>query len=343
MVSSSEGMTYTLQVDRTSGGYKYRNQSALWSTPIETPTLPLGDEAVRLGNEFFTGAGQNLPGAAYRTGETLTYVEEQVEVTKINPAAGILEEEELGRTPINVSVSFGRVIPAQVGLRTEAGIQQAARAKMYLGDLGDILGVQGGSRDIAATGQTVTIMDPEKAWDLYLADPTIAVAEVPWATNVISKTAQTLAYYEYPHSESQKELIPVWVFTANFYTEGEPRELLAEGVFVYVPAAEEYLPPEVEIATPATGSEFIAGETVSLSGSVLQYGRPPFTYAWYSTHDGPLGSGASIVVPLSAAIREGEAFSQTFSLKVTDANGQMGTDSVDVFVRPAAFLPAVLK
>jgi hypothetical protein len=350
MVNSSEGMTYTLQVDRASGGYKYRNQSALWATPIETPTLPLGDEAVRIGNEFFTGDGKDLPGAAYRTGETLTQVEEQVEVTKLNPAAGILAEEEIGRTPINVSLSFGRVIPAQVGVRTEVGIQQAdqdisvvgpgARAKMYLGDLGDILGVQGGSRDIAATGQSVTIMDAEKAWDLFLADPTIAVAEIPWVADEISKTAQTLAYYEYPHAQSQKELIPVWVFTADFYSAGTP---LAEDVLVYVPAAAEYLPPEVSIAAPTAGSRFRAGESVTLSGSVVQYGSPPFSYAWSSSQDGPLGNGASLTVPLSGAIKGGEVISQTISLKVTDANGQRGMASVQVSVQPDVYLPVIIN
>ena len=350
MVSSTEGMTYTLQVDRVSGGFKYRNQSELWATPIETPTLPLADEAVRIGNEFFAAAGKDLPGAAYRTGEALTMVEEQVEVTKLNPAAGVLAEEELNRMPVDVSLSFGRVLPAQVGVRTELGLQEeeqdislvgpGARVKMYLGDLGDILGVQGGSRDIAATGQTVTIMDAEKAWDLWLADPTIAVAQVPWVADVISKTAQTLAYYEHPHAQSQQELIPVWVFTADFYSAGE---LLAQDVLVYVPAAAEYLPPEVDIATPTPGSKFRAGSTVTLSGSVLQYGKPPYSYAWYSTHEGPLGSGASIAVPLSAAIREGQVFSHTLSLQVTDANGQQGTDSVEVFVQPTVYLPIVIK
>jgi hypothetical protein len=135
-------------------------------------------------------------------------------------------------------------------------------------------------------------------------------------------------------------LIPVWVFTADFYSAGTP---LAEDVLVYVPAAAEYLPPEVSIAAPTAGSRFRAGESVTLSGSVVQYGSPPFSYAWSSSQDGPLGNGASLTVPLSGAIKGGEVISQTISLKVTDANGQRGMASVQVSVQPDVYLPVIIN
>jgi hypothetical protein len=346
MLDTDGVVTHTLQVDIANGGYKYRNLSELSVSPVEPPALPTADEALTIGNEFFTGPGEALPGAAYRTGETQTMIEERVEVQTVTSGAGIIQERETSRTPVLFSLSYGRVLDGLAG--TASGLRQqefsvvgpGGRTKMYLGDLGEILGVQGGSRDLQATGEEVTIMDADKAWDLFLADPTIAVAQVPWVADVITRTAQTLGYYELPHAQDQQELIPVWIFTADFYAAGQ---LLAEDVLVYVPAAAEYIRPEVAIQAPTAGAKFKAGEQVTFSGSVVQYGKPPFTYEWYSSHDGFLGSGASIQAPLTTAIREGEVVSHTISFQVTDTNGQQGTATTSVLVKAGVYLPIILK
>ncbi|MGQ9601039.1 MAG: hypothetical protein ACUVWZ_16725, partial [Anaerolineae bacterium] len=313
------------------------------------PALPTTDEALVIGQRFFAGAGKNLPGAAYHTGSTLTMVEEQVEVRQVTLESGILQEQEISRIPTLFSLSYGRVITPTLGVHTAFGLRRqnetlsivgpGARTKMYLGDLGEIVGAQGGSRDVETTGE-VTIMDADKAWDLYLKNPAIALAQVPWVADVISRTAETLGYYEQPHGQGQKELIPAWIFTADFYAGGQ---LLAGGVLVYVPAAAEYLPPEVVIESPQTGAEFKAGEQVTFLGSVLQYGKPPFTYEWYSSHDGFLGTGASMTAGLSAGVIESTVISHTITLQVTDANRQQGTASIMVRVKPVVILPLLLK
>jgi hypothetical protein len=352
MTYATEVETYTLEVDIASGGYKYRNETVLGATPVETPTLLSEAQALAFGDAFFTGEGVDLPGAAYHTGETLYAVEEQVEEEQVEiPEAGILQEQILSRMPLHVSLSYGRVISPVVGVRTALGklaptqmalsvVGPGARTKMYLGDGGDVLGAQGGSRDIQPTGAEVTIMDADKAWDLYLADPTIAVVHIPWKWDVISRTAETLSYYEHLHGEGQSELIPVWVFTGDFYAE---EELLAEDVLVYVPAAADYLPPEVEIEAPTAGAEFEAGELVTFRGSVVQQGKAPFTYEWFSSHDGFLGSGSTITVPLTPAIAKGNLVSHTISLQVTDVNGQQDTDSIMVVVNAAVYLPVTFR
>ena len=79
------------------------------------------------------------------------------------------------------------------------------------------------------------------------------------------------------------------------------RQLLAEDGLVYVPAAADYLPPEVEIEAPTAGAEFEAGEPVTFSASEVQQGKAPFTYMWSSSHDGVLGSGSTLTVPLTPA------------------------------------------
>jgi hypothetical protein len=350
MVDTTGVETYTLQVDTASGGYKYRNQSDLWASPVETPTLPTEGEALRIGDQFFRGPGESLPGAAYHTGDTLIMTEELVEVQMDTLKGGIIMEQELSRIPVNLSLSYGRVIEAGVGVRTTSGkleptqvtlsvVGPGARTKMYLGDQGEMLGVQGGSRDVQTTVADVTVIDADEAWNMYLADPTIAMNSIPWVYDVVSKTAETLGYYEQPQFQSQTELIPTWIFSATFYAGGET---LAEGVAVYIPAAADYLPPEVSIESPTAGAEFETGELVSFSGSVVQYGKPPFTYEWYSSYDGFLGSGQTITAPLTTEVRTG-IISHTISLQVTDANGQEGADSTMVFVKTAIHLPLVLR
>jgi hypothetical protein len=351
-ILQSDGVqTFTVQIDKTTGGYKYRNVSDLFVSPVETPTLLAPQDAMVLADEFFADEGAGLPGAAYHTGDTLTMVEERVESQVAGPGVGLLEEEqELSRTPVLISLSYGRVVTPEVTINTPLGVQSAqatislvgpgARTKMYLGDGGDILGVQGGSRDIQTTGEQVTLMDAATAWDRYLADPSIAIIEIPWIADTISKTGETLAYYEQPHAQGQAELIPSWVFSATFSAEGV---VLAEGVAVYVPASDAYWPPEVVIESPTSEAEFEAGQMVSFSGTVSQYGTPPFSYEWRSNYDGFLGNGQAIAAPLTTALAKGNVVTHTITLKVTDANGQLGSASSTVLVRAAAYMPIVVR
>jgi hypothetical protein len=260
------------------------------------------------------------------------------------------EEVEVSRTPVLISLSYGRVVTPEVTINTPLGMQSVqatislvgpgARTKMYLGDGGDILGVQGGSRDIINTGEPVSIMDASVAWDKFLSDPSIALATIPYAYDEITRIGETLGYYEFPQFQDQSELIPTWVFSTSMSVGGET---LPEGTYVYVPASAEYMPPVVEIETPAADTVFESGEMVSFSGSVLEQGKAPFTYEWSSSHDGFLGNGESLEAPLTAAVAHGSVVSHTITLQVIDANGQQGTDSTMVYVKTGVYLPLVTK
>jgi hypothetical protein len=350
LLGATEVETHTVQVDKTSGGWKYRVQNELWVPPLEPPRLPSPETALVIADDWFAQQGEALPGAWYRTGEILLTTEEMVEVQMDTLADGTPTERELQNIPVDVAISYGRV--EQVEVETAGGrlveqelsiVGPGARTKVYVGDAGKILGVQGGSRDIQTTGETVPILNPEDAWNLFLEDPTIALASIPWAYDEVMWTpgvGPTLGYYEEPQAQGQQELVPTWIFTVDFYAGGES---LAQGVLVYVPAAGEYLPPEVQIDSPADGSAFSPGEVIAFSGSVVQGGLAPFAYEWQSSHDGLLGTGAMINAPLTAAIGKGTVISHTISLQVVDANGQEGADSIEVFIRPAVYLPLILK
>ncbi|MGD8819069.1 MAG: DUF6345 domain-containing protein [Anaerolineae bacterium] len=348
LMQTTEGMTETLQIDKASGGYKYRIQSTLWNPPTATLELLGPRESFARAEQFFNSLpAENLPGVWYRNGDTTFAQEQMVEVQLETLPDGTTIEEELQSVAVDNALSWGRVIQILVG--TDRGtVQQevsivgpGARTKMYLGDGGEILGVQGGSRDLMdmAIRQTVAIIPYTTAWEMFLEDPNIALATIPWAFDEVTYSDVTIGYYEQPQFQEQQELIPAWIFNADFTSGGTP---LAQGVLVYVPAATEYLPPKVQIDRPEAGATFSDGETVTFNGSVTQ-GKAPYTYEWYSSHDGLLGSEATSEASLSGAVEKGELISHTISLQVTDANGQEGADSRVVFVRTAAYLPIILR
>jgi len=71
-----------------------------------------------------------------------------------------------------------------------------------------------------------------------------------------------------------------------------------------VPAAEEYMPPVVQIVSPVDGSGFLAAQPVLLEGVVEQGGMGELDWVWSSSVDGHLGGGQELHVEV--APRESE-------------------------------------
>ena len=344
LIDTSQGQTKTLQVDVASGGWKWLNLSKLW-VPTETPPrLPSYDSALVTVDNFFAQQGESLPGAWYRD-FVMPSMDQRVGVEMAG--VGIdAQEQILEQTPTDIVLTYGRQVTALAG--SASGLLQqtfpvvgpGGTTRAYIGDGGEMIGLQGGARDVQATGGQVTVMSADEAWNLFLADHSIALPQVPWVADEIVKTTEMLGYYEFPLFQSQTELIPVWIFSADFYAGGT---LLAGGVQVYVPAATDYLPPLVQIDSPADGDQFRPGQMVTLSGSVVDYGTAPFTFEWTSSLDGFLGSGQTLATPLLSEAKAGQVVSNTITLHVIDAHGLQGTDSVTVFVRLPVYLPLINK
>jgi hypothetical protein len=347
LTDTSKGFTRTLQVDRATGGYNFRNWSSLWVTPGFTPTLPSGEMANRDAYLFFSQTpGEGLPGSEYRN-SYLYNTEDLVGVHFMDGDNAV--EQEISRLPVNGMLTYDRKLVAQS--LTAAGLQKAefmvvgpgGRLKLYFGDgNNNIVGVMGGSRDVEVppSKAMVDVIPAQEAWAMYLADPKIAIPEVPWAASYISYTAAELGYYEMPYIVPQSELIPVWIFNANFYS--PDKALLAENVPVYVPAALEYMPPEVTITTPISGTLFAPGEPIHFIGTV-EGGKPPYQYKWNSSEDGVLGSALDIMAGLTGAAKGNEIFYHAIKLEVTDANGQIGSATILVKVMLPVYLPPIFK
>ncbi len=346
MVNTEGGITRTLQVDLASGGFNFKNLSELWTTPIFTPTLLSLERSESLVQQFFSQSGEGLPGVWSNLNSGLEdfTIEEIVGVQSAGPDVELAVEQELARIPVDASLTYGRILTAQV--QTRNGLVQqdfpvvgaGGRLKVYLGDQGKILGVQGGARDVIELPDVVEVMEADLAWELFRADPGIALPQVPWAADVITPTSQLLGYYEAPLLEGQSELIPVWIFTADFYTQGQ---LLASGVQVNVPASNSYLPPQPVIVSPADGSLVEPNQEVMLVGDVMAFGKPPFTFEWWSSQDGLLGSGLALPIVLSPSGKAGQLSETTIEFKVTDANSQVGSAQIQLLVKMGLYIPQV--
>jgi hypothetical protein len=345
MADITDGITRTLLIDKVTGSFSYHNLSELWTTPVVPPTLPDAKMSLTLVNDWFSYTpAQFLPGAGYRNASFIYDPESLVSLLLAQTENGELQGEQTSSIPTDISMTFPRKITVQAG--TVNGIQQmdlpifgpGARLVVYLGDLGEIIGAQGGSRDVKVMTDTVTILDPNEVWAKFLANPNLAIGDSPMA-DAITYTVPTLGYYEMPYFASQEDLIPIWEFRSWFYSDGY---LIAEDYPVYLPAAFDYLPPTVDILNPADGATFWAGEPISFVGSITG-GVPPFTIKWTSSSDGYLGDTLNIVAALGSEIRSQIVFNPTVTLQVTDANGLTATHTISLVIKPVFWLPLITK
>ncbi len=228
MAKNSGGITESLVVDGITGGFSYHNLSKLWITPVVTPTLPSADVSdVRINLWFHTTPAEFLPGANYRNSGFEYMVESITGMTKASPGGGNFSEKVISEMPANVTMIYPRKITLASG--TASGTQlvdypivgPGGRLMAYLGDEGEIIGVHGGSRDVIETGEQVTILDPGAVWEMFLADHSLASQACHMGADLITNSGiGVLAYYEMSYLQPQHELIPVWVFMANFISDG---------------------------------------------------------------------------------------------------------------------------
>ncbi len=346
MTDTTGGITQTLLVDKITGSFSYHNLSKLWTTPIVTYTLPTERQAGDLIYDWFdlTPAGE-LPGAWYRTAGYI-YDPEEISNLVISPAAnGDLQGQTTLDIPTDVSMTYPRAI--SVLASTASGPQMVyypifgpgAKMLIYLGDQGEIIGAQGGSRDVQVMTDTVQILDSALVWDMFLANPSLSIGEIPMIADTITHTLPTLGYYEMPYYIHQEELIPVWEFRSYFYLDGN---LVTQDYPVYLPAAAEYLPPTVTIVNPVDGDTFLAGQPINFAGSITG-GLAPYSITWAADVDGFLGDTLSLTHPLGSIFRGDAASTQVVTLQVVDANGLTGSDTITLKIQPLVWLPLALK
>jgi hypothetical protein len=131
----------------------------------------------------------------------------------------------------------------------------------------------------------------------------------------------SLGYYEADFVTPQRFIDPVYVLKAVVADHQGSVE-----VDLFLPAT--YRPLDVTITAPPELAYFAAGQTVNLSGSVVN-GTPPYSYLWKSPVDGILGTSPSIATSLSVVFNPDDSTLRphTVTLEVTDSEGHTGYDN----------------
>lgn len=93
-------------------------------------------------------------------------------------------------------------------------------------------------------------------------------------------------------------------------------------------------PPTVEIEQPTSGAAYCPGETINFRGSAFDtnefMGLPNSAYAWRSSIDGNMGTGATLSY---SSLSSGN---HVITLRATDNQGEFDEDSINVTIRAAS-------
>jgi hypothetical protein len=365
LVTSQGSDSVTLSIENATGGFVFQNTDQLWTgqDPDAPLTLPTQEAAINLAGGYMDYlAAEALPGfgSANLDRSTAHYEQDkqtEVAVQQAGPATGpaqILQTEQ----GVDVLVAYGRTLDTGVQAAGGASITvgtvgPGSATKVYYGGSSAALrgpnqeqlpiGLSGGTRDVNEGSGTTTKAYGD-SWNEFLADRQLAVNSLPLEWDTAQLVSQTFSYYEQPQGVPQKELIPVWVFTADLYKDAE---LVGDDSTLYVPANGDYYPPGVTIDAPTANSTVIAGQWVDLKATTApESGYGPFTYEWSSSTQGTLYKGSQEdikVMLLGQSDKEGGSTPVSITVKVTNLNGQSRTAEVIVNVKgQPQWLPLVM-
>ncbi len=309
----TDGTKY-LQVSST-GSILYGDSSELWVIRETDPQLPTKEQSEYIAQKFLSDSNL-LPGDA------LLYDTYSSEQGCVNKTDGTL----INSTIMDRQVVFNRTIDGY------SVVGPGAKLQVFLGENNRTIGFFRVFRPKAYAG-TVDIMSEQEAIDNLTAyGPKIMLGGAPngpWdSMNIISTT---LGYYEAGFNDTQEELIPCYVFLANFMLGGQ----VSFTQYVYIPAASEFMPPIAEIVSPSDGYACSEGCVVSFSGQCAAFGTPPLSYTWHSDIDGYLGQGQTLSTStLSVGQKEEVIIPHTITLTVTDSTGNSSSAYINVTVNP---------
>jgi len=317
-----------LKVSKASGQFYFQNQSKLFAADPQA-----GQFDPRLAEGVATSFLQEyglLPqdaGASTVEFDTLTEESEQGEV-----------RQQLFQ---NTNVVYARQLPADAAGGQMVSVAGAgARLKVYLyddGEHGDVIGAMGNWRNVEPMG-SIPVNDSKDTWDFFVRfgealSP--AKAQVAYNRAVPDYENATQGYYEHPGFAEQQELIPCWIIPVEYYQD----DTLILKADTFIPAAESYFPPVVEILKPAEFETFDYGELIFFDCQVQEgFGTPPYSYNWESDVDGVLSTQKSFQTDLLSlhcpdTSCDCSPLPHTITLTVTDSKGSEAEDFVVITIK----------
>ena len=165
------------------------------------------------------------------------------------------------------------------------------------------------------------------------------------ASSVDPGTPEVVYWADEAEAE-QENLMPMWLFeNATATVDGETFTARA----FTLPGVEDFL-PDVQITSPADGSQYWAGRPFTLTGQI-QGGSGPYAYRWLQDDGTVLASDSSsgpeaelVTSALPFVTREGAPAEVVVRLEATDENGATASDGVRLLAGPRqVFLPTIAR
>jgi hypothetical protein len=314
-----------LKVYKGSGQFYFQNQGKLFAANPDAGQFPpdqAGEEA-----QLFLTKNDLLPNdAGASTVEFDSIVEESD------------KGEERQRLRQNTNVVYARQLPGDpTGGQMVSVAGAGARLKVYLAADGEVMGAMGNWRNVEVTG-AIQVNDFDTTWsffDRYKEALSPAKAQVAYTRAIPIPEEATQGYYEHPGFAEQQELIPCWIIPVEYYQD----DILVLKADTFVPAAESYFPPVVEILKPAEFQTFNQGDMVGFDCQVTEgFGTPPYNYMWESDVDGMLSTQKSfqtdqLSVHCPDKSCDCRPLPHTISVTVTDAKGSESEDFVVITIK----------
>jgi len=216
-----------------------------------------------------------------------------------------------------------------------------ARLKVYIYGNGEIMGGLGNWRPVEQIGQ-IQVKTNEETWSMFEEyGNRVSVAPVQSTFDKVKTNMETATqvYYELPGGAFQKQLIPCWVFEAEYY-DGQELVTTAD---TYIPAAPSYMAPVVNIIAPPDGAAYNYGKPITFDCRVESgLGTPPYTYRWESSVDGFLSNQrkfttSSLSVNCSSARADCYCdcapAPHRISVTAVDSKGLHSTDTIALMIK----------
>ena len=316
-----------LKVSKASGQFYFQNQGKLFVANPDAGQFPVED-AAEAATSFLEEYGLLPQDAGASTVEFDTIVEESD------------QGEVRQRLQQNTNVVYARQLPGDpAGGQMVSVAGAGARLKVYLyddGEHGEVMGAMGNWRNVEVMG-SIPVNDFDRTWsffDKYGEALSPAKAQVAYNRAVPIPTEATQGYYEHPGSAEQMELIPCWIVPVEYYQD----DTLILRADTFIPGAESYFPPVVEITKPAEFKTFDYGEPIVFDCQVEEgFGTTPYTYLWESDVDGVLSNAqsftsASLSVHCPDRSCDCSPVPHTINLTVTDAKGSESSDAIQITI-----------